>query len=270
MGPRRSGEKSTTSSEIDEQRTARLLEDVIDPNASIPLHVQVADGLVAAIESGEIPTGARLGNEAELSRRLNLSRPTFRRALGTLADRGLIVRRQGVGTVVLPTPVRRSIELTGLHDDLREAGRRPSTQVLELEQGPGPSAATAALGLAPGAELVFLKRLRLVDSEPLAVMSNHIPPELLEIDREGLEQDGLYRVMRRQGVVPRVAWQSVGARGASAEEAGLLGLETGAAVLTSRRISYDAAGKAVEFANHVFVAERYTFEMNLVAHAGGS
>lgn len=256
--------------ETDEDRTARILQGVIDPTSSLPLYVQVAEGLIAAVEAGTIPPGSLLGNEAELGRRLHLSRPTMRRALGALADRGLIVRRQGIGTIVLPTPVKRSVVLSSLHDDLRNAGRRPATRVLELTEGPGPGAATAGLGLPPRAKVTHIRRQRLVDSEPLAIMSNYLPAGMLELDRDELERESLYRIMRRHGIVPRVAWQTVGARPATAEEVDLLALDPGAAVLTSRRISYDAAGTAIEFANHVFAADRYTFEMNLIAQSAGS
>lgn len=252
----------------DEDRTTGILRELIDPTAAVPLYAQVAQGLVAAIESGRIPTGARLGNEAELSRRLRLSRPTMRKALATLVDRGLVVRRQGIGTVVLPTPVMRSVALSSLHDDLRASGRRPATTVLELDERPGSGAATAALGLPASAPLLHVRRRRLVDSEPLALMTNWFPAGLFPLERDELERESLYRLMRRAGVVPRVAWQTVGARNATDEEADLLDLPPGGAVLTSRRISYDADGEPVEFAAHAFAAGRYSFEMNLVAQAG--
>ena len=44
--------------------------------------------------------GDQLPPEPELARQLGVSRPTLREALRTFADRGLLVRRQGVGTFV--------------------------------------------------------------------------------------------------------------------------------------------------------------------------
>ena len=39
----------------------------------------------------------------------------------------------------------------------------------------------------------------------------------------------------------------------------------GAPLLTMRRISYDDAGQPVEYGSHVYPAERYSFEMSVVA-----
>ena len=38
-----------------------------------------------------------------------------------------------------------------------------------------------------------------------------------------------------------------------------------APLLTMRRISYDDAGQPVEYGSHVYPAERYSFEMSVVA-----
>ena len=58
---------------------------------------KLARQLEAAIESGVLTPGNRLGNEIELSVRLGLSRPTVRQAIRSLVDKGLLVRSRGVG-----------------------------------------------------------------------------------------------------------------------------------------------------------------------------
>ncbi len=99
-------------------------------------------------------------------------------------------------------------------------------------------------------------------------MTNWFPVGLLELDRAELERESLYRLMRRAGVVPRVAWQTVSARVADRRGGRPARPPPAARSLTSRRISYDANGAPIEFAAHVFAADRYSFEMNLVAQAG--
>ena len=61
------------------------------------LYFQVAKQLEQAIESGNLPPGTRLENEILLRGQLGLSRPTMRRAMQYLVDRGLLVRRRGIG-----------------------------------------------------------------------------------------------------------------------------------------------------------------------------
>ncbi len=59
------------------------------------------------IEGGELPVGGRLENEVELADRLGVSRPTMRKAIGYLVERGMLVRRRGVGTQIVHPKVRR-------------------------------------------------------------------------------------------------------------------------------------------------------------------
>ena len=77
---------------------------------------------VAAIEHGSLTPGSLLGNEIELAGRLGLSRPTVRQAIQSLVDKGLLVRRRGVGTQVVHSQVKRPLELSSLYDDLEAAG----------------------------------------------------------------------------------------------------------------------------------------------------
>lgn len=58
----------------------------------------MAQHLERAIESGELPQGAQLDNEIQLAEQLGLSRPTMRRAMQYLVEKGLLVRKRGIGT----------------------------------------------------------------------------------------------------------------------------------------------------------------------------
>src|ERR1700749_5360559 len=108
----------------------------VDRNSPVPLYFQVAQHLEHLIESGEMPTGPRLENEIDLADQLGLSRPTMRRAIQYLVDRGLLVRKRGVGTQVVHAKVRRQVELTSLYDDLDKNKRAPTTPVLRFKRAP--------------------------------------------------------------------------------------------------------------------------------------
>lgn len=119
---------------------------VVDRSSPVPLYFQVAEQFAAAIQRGDLAPGDRLDSELQLADRLGLSRPTVRQAIQHLVDKGLIVRRRGVGTQVVRGEVRRAVELTSLHDDLARAGRQPSTAVLELATVGCPAKVAAASG----------------------------------------------------------------------------------------------------------------------------
>src|SRR5690349_7460732 len=102
----------------------------VDRSSPVPLYFQLALYLEKAIESGEMAAGGRLDNELQLAAQLGLSRPTVRRAIQYLVEKGLLVRKRGVGTSVVHAKVRRGVELTSLYDDLARSGQRPTTKVL--------------------------------------------------------------------------------------------------------------------------------------------
>jgi DNA-binding GntR family transcriptional regulator len=237
----------------------------IDRFSPVPLYFQVATGLEQLIESGRLPAGSRLDTEVALADKLGLSRPTMRQAIQHLVDKGLLVRKRGVGTQVLHSAVRRKVELTSLHDDLRRAHRQPRTEVLAFDVGEASEEVAAALHLEPAATVVSIKRLRYAEDEPLALMHNYLPVGIVRITDEELRQRGLYQVLRENGVQLRIADQTIGARKATATEARLLGVPRNAPLLTMQRTAYDHTGRAIEYGSHLYRADRYFFEVSLVA-----
>ncbi|MEW2085104.1 MULTISPECIES: GntR family transcriptional regulator [unclassified Streptomyces] len=236
----------------------------MDRTSPVPLYFQLSQQLEAAIERGTLTPGSLLGNEIELANRLGLSRPTVRQAIQSLVDKGLLVRRRGVGTQVVHSQVKRPLELSSLYDDLEAAGQRPATIVLRNAFEPASAEVAAALGVPEGSDVQLIERLRFAHGEPMARLRNHLPAGLFECDTERLEATGLYRMMRTAGITLHSARQSVGARAATELEAELLTEETGAPLLTMERTTFDDTGRAVEFGSHIYRASRYAFEFQLL------
>jgi DNA-binding GntR family transcriptional regulator len=241
-----------------------LLSD-LDRTGPVPLYFQVSSAMERAIRSGAIPAGARFENEIVIGQRLGLSRPTIRRAMQELVDKGLLVRRRGIGTQVVQGQVTRQVELTSLYEDLKGSHHEPGTRVLEHDTRPAEAAAAEALGVPVGSDVVYLRRQRSTDGVPVAVLENHLPLEFADISTEQLENRGLYQIMRARGVAIRIANQRIGARRASGDESELLEIDKGGPVLTMERVAYDASGRAVEYGHHCYRPDMYSFETTLVA-----
>jgi DNA-binding GntR family transcriptional regulator len=235
----------------------------VDRNSPVPLYYQVAQHLEHMIESGDLPSGMRLENEIDLAEGLGLSRPTMRRAIEYLVGRGLLVRRRGIGTQVANAKITRKVELTSLYDDLDKARRDPSTQVISFREEPASADLAARLGIPAGIQVYAFDRVRCADSEPLALMRNHVPVHLIHLTKADLEVQGLYSLFRANGINLRIAKQAIGARAANAAEARSLGEARGAVVLTMERAAYDDQGRPVEHGNHLYRASRYSFDLTL-------
>jgi DNA-binding GntR family transcriptional regulator len=237
----------------------------IDRASPVPLYFQLAQRIEELIAGGELAPGDRLENEVQLADRLGVSRPTMRQAIQYLVDKGLLVRKRGVGTQVVHSRVRRQVELTSLYDDLTDTRRAPRTEVLSFEQVPADEEVAAALQIDPGTEVHAVRRLRYADDEPLALLRNHLPLDVKGLTADGLAETGLYRLLRESGVQLRVADQTIGARGATTAEARLLGERRSAPLLTMTRTAYDHGGRPVEYGDHVYRASLYSFELTLLA-----
>ena len=237
----------------------------VDRSSPVPLYFQVAQRLEQMIESGEMPPGCRLENEIALADQLGLSRPTMRQAIQHLVNKGLLVRKRGVGTQVVHARVRRHVELSSLFDDLDRAHRQPRTEILSFGLQAAPDDVAVALRLPAGTEVVAFERLRYAQDEPLALMRNYVPVGVADITAEALTRHGLYHLLRDAGVQLRIAEQTIGARKASATEARLLRETRGAPLLTMLRTAYDHTDRPVEYGSHVYRASRYSFEFTLAA-----
>ncbi|MEP7023334.1 MAG: GntR family transcriptional regulator [Actinomycetota bacterium] len=235
----------------------------IDRNSPVPLYFQLAQHLEKAIRSGALPVGTRLDNEVQLAKELGLSRPTVRAAFLYLADRGMVTRKRGYGTVVAREKINRDVQLTSLFDDLTRAGQKPTTKVLRNEVGVASEAVAAALELPEESLVICLERIRFADEEPIALMHNFLPAALVHLNNEMLETHGLYEILGASGIALSSATQRMSAKNASAAQARMLDEPRGAALLTMERTVRDARGAPVEFGQHVYRASRYALGTTL-------
>lgn len=239
-------------------------------DSPVPLFFQVAALLGEEINAGRLVPGEALDNEFALSEGLGVSRPTLRRAIGHLVDRGMMIRRRGVGTVVAPHRIKHPAGLRSLYDQLLEQGETPITKVLEAGLIPASVEVAEALQVPEGEHVLRVERLRATSEGPIALMHNFLPCDVLAaVDNvaERLEHTGLTRLLRSNNVDLRIATERIGARGATEREASLLELADSAAVLTFVRIAYDHRGRAVEYGSHVYSGERYTFENSVISQS---
>lgn len=240
----------------------RRLNIALDRSASEPLYLQLSRAIERAITTGDLAAGDRLENELSLTSRLGVSRPTARQAIQELVNKGMLVRKRGVGTQVVHPQFSRDDRLSSLFDDLIAAGKTPRTRVLDFQIGPLPAEIAELMSLPEAAHCLQLRRLRLADDVPLAVLTNYLP-EGFDLDPDDLERRGLYACLRRSGLNLRIAHQSVSARLATDCEAELLGEEPPLACLTADRLAYDDSGRLVEFGRHIYHAAWYSIRSSL-------
>ena len=242
----------------------RQLDVTLERNSPVPLYYQLAQYIEHAINAGELAPGDRIENELSLTSRLGLSRPTARQAIQELVNKGLLVRKRGVGTQVVRSQFRRDEKLSSLNEDLAKAGKTPSTVLLDYQVGELEEDIADVVDSAEVLETEFIKirRLRLADNVPLAILTNYIPARY-EITADDLRQRGLYACLNALGVHLKIAHQQISARLMEPDEAELLDEQPPAACLAVDRLAYDDVGRFVEFGRHIYRPAYYSIQSSL-------
>ena len=213
--------------------------------------------------------GERLPSDAELCAQFGVSRMTARNAMQRLAEDGLIRREPGRGSFVAEPPAhRRANRLMTFTQEMRRAGRVPSSRILTRVIRPSSEAEAASLHIPAGQPVVHLRRLRQADGEPIALESAVlIGACAAAVMTADLARGSLHETLGRAGIVLSRGTGTIAAAAATIEEARLLGLRTGDPLLVERRVIFDRHGRRVEATESVYPAARYALEVQFEVEA---
>jgi GntR family transcriptional regulator len=226
-----------------------------------PKYLQIARKMADLIESQTWPAEHGIPSERQLVDMLAVSRVTARRALQVVSEKGLVIRKPGSGTYVAPRLEQGLSRLTSFSEELRARGMSSSSTWLLRELSQANSAELIALGLMRGERVARLKRLRRADGNPMAYEHSRIPQSLLP-DPESVAQS-LYAKLDALNTPVVRALQTMSATNATAEQARLLEIELGTALIFVTRIGYGRDGRAVEFTESFCRADVYEFVAEL-------
>lgn len=226
-----------------------------------PRYKQLYQYLKQAIESGELHAETALPPERDMAVMADVSRVTVRKAIGALAHDGHLDRRQGSGTVILPSDqprLQQSLSsLVSFTETMRLRGFSSSSTILDAGLYTPTPAETTALGLIGHASVSRIKRLREADSGALAIETSSLPADVLP-DPQSVSQS-LYAVLRKSSMAPVRAIQRISAVNLSENDARLLDVSVGTAFLKIDRTGYLDNGRPVEFTTGVYRSDIYDF-----------
>lgn len=235
-------------------------------NSPVPRYHQLKEILRERIRSGEWKPGDLIPSERELSETYHISRMTARQAITDLVNEGVFYREQGRGTFVTRNKITQQlIRLTGFTEDISARGQHPGAKVVSAEMRPADDVTAERLRITPGTPIFCLQRLRLADGEPLAIEVSHLSFKGCErLVEEDLETQSLYRLLESKYGLPLMeAEQEIEAGLAGADEADLLKVAPGAAVLFTRRTTFTDRNQPIEYAKSVYCGAKYTFYTHL-------
>jgi len=242
---------------------AHILDSIsLDKSIPIPLYYQLKKQILFLIEKSSIKEGEMLPPENDLCRMLNVSRPTIRQAFTELVNEGYLNRYKGKGTFVSTPKVndRFFSKLETFHDEMVEKGYNPNTLVVKLEKIQGPFEANERLSIPLNAPLIYLGRVRSVDTVPLVFVETFLPydeyKDLMNVDfRVNSLYDSMEKLYNKR--VNRVRREFI-AVNAQKKEAELLKTTRNKALLLVKTVAFSGdAPNPVEFS-----IARYRGDMN--------
>jgi len=239
---------------------------LINRDDAIPLYHQLFLQLRDEIMSGRRSHGDIMPTEAELCEHYGVSRITARRALAELSESGLVERRRRTGTRVIFRSPGRPLE-AGV-DQAVEAlvafGRQTEVRLIGLDEDPAAPDICDLLGLPQGAAVVHARRLRLLDGEPLGLVSSWMPSAIAaHIPASGLATTPVFELLRAAGLVIGSAHQTIMAELANAELAEWLRIPQRSALLMIERLVRDGTGAPILLTRAHYRADRYRITLDL-------
>ena len=232
----------------------------------LPHYLRAYEVLRRQIQDHDYPVGSFLPPEPELGRLLSVSRTTVRKSIEMLIDEGFLVVRRGRGTEVLDFRATQRLQyVTSFSETLREQGFKVSYRDLLVSRVVAPPSVSADLQVSEGSPLILVHRLALADGKPIALMDNHLLPDLAPgIESKAGRIQSLYKFLEAEyGLVIEAATDYISARGATPAESRKLRIPSGSSLLVVRRIT-QARGRPVERADLHVVASRYEYSVRTV------
>jgi GntR family phosphonate transport system transcriptional regulator len=233
-----------------------------DTASGVALWRQVADGIERGIADGTFAAGEKLPGETEIAETYRVNRHTVRRALATLAERGLVRAERGSGTYVeaqrLAYPLR---SRTRFSEIVGAGGHEPRGQLIDASDDVATRELARTLGLRAGAPLIRIEALRLADRTPICVSTTWLSAERFpDAGNVFAATRSMTKLLAHYGVRDyRRASTKITAAIADATDAARLDLALGRPVLVVDATDIDTAGKPLVTKRSRFAAERVEF-----------
>jgi GntR family transcriptional regulator len=214
------------------------------------LYARIRDELRTRIVAGAYKPHERLPSESELMSSYGVSRITVRQALGELEKEGVLFKVAGKGMFVsLPKPFQSLARLQGFAEALSEQGHEIYNRLVSIKELPAGPDVAQRLGLAEGAPVTELRRVRHLNRRPVSLDVTYVAAHLgKRLAQENLATRDIFLILENDYAIPLgYADLTIDAVPADAELAALLQIAAGAPVLRIERLTHTKEGAPLDF-----------------------
>jgi GntR family phosphonate transport system transcriptional regulator len=137
---------------------------------------QVEKVLLRRIRNGRFDGSDRLPSENDLASQFGVNRHTVRQAIAGLVDRGVVFKRKGGGSYLVPSPIDYAIgRRTRFTANIAMQGREPSRTLLDAGERAVYGKIASALKIPEGETAIFLHLVGRADALPISVVKTYLP-----------------------------------------------------------------------------------------------
>lgn len=231
-----------------------------------PAYIKVYNVLKRELLDEEYEIGSLLPPEPALEKRFDVSRTTIRKAIEILSREGFVNVQQGKGTEVLSNRTKQSLNVvTSISETLRNYGYAVSSRNMYIDTIPASEQIAADLNIEPNANVVRIQRIQLANGAPIAIMRNYIPEHLVTgIHNYVNTFSSLYQFLEKYyNINIDRAVDKISAKTADFEEAEMLNIPVGSAILYMRRVCFEKE-KPMSADRLSIIGDKYELEVNMV------
>lgn len=224
------------------------------------IDIIVASEMRNLIEKGVFKASEKLPSERELCELFNCSRTMLRKSLNTLEKEGWIETIDKKGHFV--SMPRYQLKLNAFQSNssiLNSYNVTAQKKLIEFSMMSANVDIALKLDVPLGTDVIFIKRLRIVDNKPVMIESSYILKELCpDLKEEYVIDYSFYEVLaERYGVNVDRSKQTITVEKATKEEARLLDIDENTHIINKKEFVYSDINQLIEYTENIMLIERF-------------
>ncbi len=231
-----------------------------------PLYQKVEEHIRQQINTGLLTPGDLIPSEPRLSKELDVSIGTVKKALDNLVWQGLLFRHQGKGTFVSRIDFNNSLFKFFSYADKKGKEVRIRKSTTDRWRGKGPKKICKQLGVSEGTDLLFIERIGYINHRPTFFENSWWIAELVpDLEKEETHiPDLFYALIVDHYQIPIVrAEEILTAEACDKNTAAKLNIKVGSPVVVLNRATYTVGDKIVEVRTTKGRADQFSYKREI-------
>jgi GntR family transcriptional regulator, frlABCD operon transcriptional regulator len=230
---------------------------------SMPLYIQLKEDIKKSIQSGEYRVGSQIPTEVELCNMYGISRITTRRAIKELEEEGILQKQHGIGTFVMANSMlkRELVSVDGFSEFLVQSGKVPKTKILNTAIINMNELRMESLDIVLEEPILHIKRLHLIDQEPIHLENSYFSlKQLPDLDKHLEESSSIYSIIKNRYKIEMVKNKKIlNVIKPNSEQAELLHCAQDTPIYKIEKVAYSDKRLPIQLAQSYLPTNKVTF-----------